>query len=684
MIVFFRRAGGVALATMIGVTLAVAASGQAADPSPTTQPVTGDVALERARAFVEQSDRYLHHSRLQRGMKGYGKTVMAGVTIERFEVEIVSVMTQWGPHQDVILAKLSGLGLEKTNVIAGMSGSPVYVVDPRDGKEKMIGAVAYGWSAQKEPLCGLQPITQMLAMNGVLVAGKVSPTSGPAQGESSGPAVAAKDAGEARGAAASKAFLDMVLTARNAELVKMFRNPADDASAAMTAKPQAGEPVALQPLRTPLMVSGLGQDALLNAAAGLRAFGMMPLQAGTALGMGDEADNAKLEPGSGIAVPLVRGDAAVSAVGTVTDVIDGKVLAFGHSFFSDGDVRFPMGPAYIHSVVSGVLTSFKLGALTRASGALTRDETVGIVGVLGETVDMIPVTVDIHWKDWGEKQQYSYELVRHRMFTPRLAGMVAEASILGWKNLPEQHALRYTAAIDFGQWGVYKVDNVSSGMDTMDVYGEIIRPLLAVYHNPWQAPPTLKSVTVSVTVEETMLTADVLEFKPDGKIFRPGDTLTGSLTIEPYRQQRTTLPVSFELPSDLSDGTYTLEVCDAFGAAQALRRESPQRFDPRNIGELLDAVGTMAANRRDSLYLRLPLPEGGLAIRRNELPNLPASKATVLSQTDRNDIKPFRTTLVRPMEGAYVFRGSTSATFEVSRTGGGTAKQPAPAAASGQ
>jgi hypothetical protein len=150
--------------------------------SAAAQPVasSGDVALDRARAFVENSDRYLHHSHLQRGMTGYGKTVMAGVKIERFEVEIVSVMTsalgQWGPRQDVILAKLSGLELEKTNVIAGMSGSPVYVVDPRDGKEKMIGAVAYGWSGQKEPLCGLQPITQMLAVNGVLGDGRAVET----------------------------------------------------------------------------------------------------------------------------------------------------------------------------------------------------------------------------------------------------------------------------------------------------------------------------------------------------------------------------------------------------------------------------------------------------------------------------------------------------------------------------
>jgi len=96
----------------------------------------------------------------------------------------------------------------------------------------------------------------------------------------------------------------------------------------------------------------------------------------------------------------------------------------------------------------------------------------------------------------------------------------------------------------------------------------------------------------------------------------------------------------------------------------------PQRFDPRNAQEMLDAVQTMAANRRDCVYLRLALPEGGVAIRQKELPNLPASRAAILAQTSREDVKLFRKVLIRPMEGPHVFRGSASATFEVSLAGG--------------
>ena len=138
-----------------------------------------DTRLAAAEKHVAKSDRYLHHSVLRRGMKGYGLTVMAGLKPIKFDAEIVSVVSRFGPHLDVILARLAGHKLEKTMIISGMSGSPVYMKDPKDGKFKMIGAVAYGWNGQNEPLCGIQPITQMLAAGGCIsVEGKVTTKSG--------------------------------------------------------------------------------------------------------------------------------------------------------------------------------------------------------------------------------------------------------------------------------------------------------------------------------------------------------------------------------------------------------------------------------------------------------------------------------------------------------------------------
>ena len=74
--------------------------------APALRAAEDDELLAAARRYVEQSDRYLHHGKLRRGMKGYGLTVLEGVKIVRFNVEIVSVVANWSPHQAVILAML--------------------------------------------------------------------------------------------------------------------------------------------------------------------------------------------------------------------------------------------------------------------------------------------------------------------------------------------------------------------------------------------------------------------------------------------------------------------------------------------------------------------------------------------------------------------------------------------------
>ena len=69
-------------------------------------------------------------------MIGIGHTVFEGDRIEEFNVEFIGVLRNvLGPSRNLILARLSGGPLASTGVIAGMSGSPVYV----DGR--IVGAV---------------------------------------------------------------------------------------------------------------------------------------------------------------------------------------------------------------------------------------------------------------------------------------------------------------------------------------------------------------------------------------------------------------------------------------------------------------------------------------------------------------------------------------------------------------
>src|SRR6202000_333457 len=101
-------------------------------------------------------------SDVKRGLRGVAYTVFEGVNPEPMDIEILGVLKDaLGPGQDMILARLHGSKPEYTGVVADMSGSPVYV----DGK--LLGALSYRIGQfSKEPIAGITPIAEMLAVNG--------------------------------------------------------------------------------------------------------------------------------------------------------------------------------------------------------------------------------------------------------------------------------------------------------------------------------------------------------------------------------------------------------------------------------------------------------------------------------------------------------------------------------------
>src|SRR4029078_417446 len=105
--------------------------------------------------------RHMRVSEVKEGMKGYGLSVFKGTKIERFDVEVLSVLKRFNPKYDVVLVRCKGANLEHTGSIAGMSGSPIFLKDDK-GRERMIGAFAYGWPLMKDPVGGVQPIEYML------------------------------------------------------------------------------------------------------------------------------------------------------------------------------------------------------------------------------------------------------------------------------------------------------------------------------------------------------------------------------------------------------------------------------------------------------------------------------------------------------------------------------------------
>src|SRR6187455_824392 len=149
-------------AVILGL-LGVSATGvaQAAEPA-AAAPLPSAITAPAGPSVFDPA-RHMRVAEVKPGMKGYGLSVFRGTEIERFEVEVVSILKNFNPKHDVVLIRCSGAGLEHSGAISGMSGSPVYLTDEQ-GHDRMIGAFAYGWPLLKDPLAGVQPIEYMLEM----------------------------------------------------------------------------------------------------------------------------------------------------------------------------------------------------------------------------------------------------------------------------------------------------------------------------------------------------------------------------------------------------------------------------------------------------------------------------------------------------------------------------------------
>ena len=242
------------------------------------------------------------------GMTGYGLTVFHGTTIDSFPVTILGVLKGNRPSADLILARGSGDFLERTGIIAGMSGSPVYIGG------RLIGAISYTWAFTKDPVAGITPIGEMLG--------------------------------------SLRSWPEEKLGSSDARYGALDLPPGDTS-------PLPGE---AHPIATPLAFSGFTPEALRYLDPWLKDHGFVSAPGGGAPG-GGSCDS--LVPGAAVGVELVRGDMSATAIGTVTYRDGSRVLAFGHPFYALGRVKLPMTAATIHTIFASQQISTKVGSATR-------------------------------------------------------------------------------------------------------------------------------------------------------------------------------------------------------------------------------------------------------------------------------------------------------------------------------
>ena len=189
------------------------------------------------------------------GMKGVAYTIFEGDQVEQVDLEVIGILDNAvGPKQDVILVRLLGDKVQQTGVVAGMSGSPVYI----DGK--LVGALALKLGTfTREAIGGVTPIENMLEVEHL-------PTS-PAPGEAGlPPSAPGKNSTEA-------ALPDALIPGAYAASI-----PLPDEFAQRV---DAGAGQTLVPIETPLVAAGLYPQTLAYFGKQFASWGMTVMAGGT-------------------------------------------------------------------------------------------------------------------------------------------------------------------------------------------------------------------------------------------------------------------------------------------------------------------------------------------------------------------------------------------------------------------
>jgi hypothetical protein len=524
---------------------------------------------------------------VKRGMQGVAYTVFEGVNPEPMQVEILGVLKDsLGPGQDMILARLHGTKPEFTGVVAGMSGSPVYI----DGR--LVGALSYRIGQfSKEPIAGITPIEQMLEVRD----------------------------GEVRPSAARR------------------ERPAGPAevSAGGTPRVDSSAVPEMQAMETPLVFSGFSQEAVERFGDRFRAMGMTPVA-----GLGSADATAKqpepLVPGSAVSAVLVRGDLSVAGTCTVTYVDPTRLLACGHPITQYGPVDIPMTKAAVIATLPSPLNAFKIVNTTETVGAFTEDRASAVMGRFGEKARMIPVTVEVVQPAAAGSQgatkakTFHFEVLDNRQLTPSAMLVSVYQSLQGTNTAAAEMSYRLNGEISVTGLPPVKMAGIVAQNDlnpaAINAALFVNDRLARVYGNALEQP-VLTGLKLRVQGIPERKTA-VLESARLGAIeARAGDTLEVETTIDPYRADSRVMPLKVKLPEDLAPGPVRILISDG---ATVDRLTTPSGATQRAMG-LADAVAEMnRQHANDRIYVTLLNKTAQAVLEGQSMPGVPLSMANVL------------------------------------------------------
>lgn len=539
-------------------------------------------------------------SDIKPGMKGYGLTVFRGTKPERFDVEIVDVLKKAFPKHDLILARCSHPIIDKAHIIAGMSGSPIYIND------KLIGALAYGWSFTKEPIAGITPIEWMLE--------EIHAPEGSLGG-------------------AGPRFV-----------------PPDGKSNKKNSQPHSG----ITRLKIPVSLSGtlgLRSKAIEKLREIFDERGLMLLEGTSGSAASENIGVDSLVPGAAIGVALLRGDITMTGIGTLTHREGNRIIAFGHPMlFSGQEIAMPLTTAFIHGVLPSQWSSFKFGSPSQSVGTLTQDGFSSIAGTLGQDCPMIPVTATIHNPSNDSSETIHVEMIDNRELSPYLVLLTSAYLTLlegaQWSNFSVEYTLNMTFE-KYGKLELKGIDTAYSGFIMFEPYRAVSR----VLNNPFE-PLKLKEVVIDMKAIHRRIDARIQRAWLDQLEVRPGTNVTLHLMIHPYGEKPREITFPIAIPTHLDEGKY--EIVVGGGGHWEVQPPTPPS---EAVTDIFTQLKTRY--RPTTAVAVLKLPSVGVGFKGTLFRQLPSSAFGILVSSSSAGVSTFQDSIHFTKETQWILTGDS-------------------------
>jgi hypothetical protein len=559
-------------------------------------------------------------SEVKAGMVGVGRTVFAGDKLEEFRANILGVLKNAvAPGRDLILAKLEGGPLANTGVIAGMSGSPVYI------DNRLVGAVSYSLgSFAREPIAGITPIAEML----------IAVRSG-------GPRTAGSEFDLAWPSTPEKVFaaLGRVVERAAAPLRSPLR-PSD-----VVGSPSLADwAPRLRPIGAAMIATGLTPDIESSLRQALPTDATLQRGEGGS-GSAVQAPGVRpLRPGDAVGVSLMRGDLEMGATGTVTHVDGTQIYAFGHPFLNLGPMSMPMTRAQVLTVIPSLDSSMKIATMGPVIGRMTQDRSTAVGGVLGSGPSELAVNLTLE-SQGSATRRLQFTVLHDQALTPLFAYVAILNSLITHQRQSGATTIAASGSVTFEGLGVLPIDDMFSGDQAITLAAaSAMTPIGAMATNTFR-PALPKSLDMTLRVSELEDYSIIERVWLDTVRPTVGGTHTLHVLLRHFRGTTEVVSLPVEMPPHVS-GPVTLMVSDG-STLTSLEQKELRPATPQSLEALFARLRNARSSNR--LYVRLLTSSPGTAVGGESLPALPPS---VLAALDADPSKG-STAIARAVAGSW-------------------------------